>query len=180
MRDIAHAPKTLPRAEARSTPLDVALSIWHDSLKTVSVPRRSQGDANGTPPQEDTAAQPEAAALLALIWQLRDWSQRSSRQASVRSFELLAKQIDDEAARLGDQNRHGLRRELLASVVERMTWAKWERDWASFWELRRFVRSQWEGEAHLPPIATAWIAPRWAYQAKDALDRLFKQNSGSP
>lgn len=175
IQNTRHDPRPLPTEECSITREDIAISTLHDSLQNRSIAEMWRSNSTEPSLTERSGATEGLEALHVLIRLLRDRSQRSSRRASLQLFELLAMWIDD-AARLRGGHRNALRADLLATLAERMTWAKWERDWASYWELRSFVQSGWGEKRPLPAIATVWIAPRFVYAVKDVLDRLARRN----
>jgi glycosyltransferase involved in cell wall biosynthesis len=166
MAEARHEPRPIPRAECSADPVDLALSAWQDALRVGTL---------GPLAEVPDDLEPPFRPLIAL---LRGHSHRSSRLASRRLFQFYIEWIDETAARGGGGRRDARRRELLLSLADRLTWAKWERDWDTYHELRELIRSHWNGPGPLPLVARQFVAPRFLYRAKDAFDRLVRYGRG--
>jgi glycosyltransferase involved in cell wall biosynthesis len=164
MERAQHQPRAIPRAECSADPEDIALSAWQDAVK--------EGGSGMKVPDD---LQPPGRSLIV---QLRDRSQRSSRLSSRRLFQFYLNWIDEATAYGRQDFRDARRRELLLCLADRLTWAKWERDWEAYYALRDFMRSQWNGPDPLPRIGRERVAPQFFYRIKDSLDWVIQCGKG--
>jgi glycosyltransferase involved in cell wall biosynthesis len=100
--------------------------------------------------------------------------QTRSKGHVVRHFGSRLRWTQQVARRLGDARAAGLQQRLRDQLCEHVRLARWQRKWDEYWKLREFAGTlDWDG--HVPPVLQERVYPKFVYQVRDLVDRLFER-----